>query len=113
MTRYGYIGLGDMGSAMAENLIRNSSDVTVYDINPEAVQEAVQHGATAATSPADVAQQSDVISICVPADEHIAQVLTGPEGVIEAANYGKSRYPHPFNSASRHHRQRQEHDERT
>ena len=29
MTRYGYIGLGDMGSAMAENLIRNSSDVTV------------------------------------------------------------------------------------
>ena len=54
MTRYGYIGLGDMGSAMAENLIRNSSDVTVYDINPEAVQEAVQHGATAATSPAAV-----------------------------------------------------------
>ena len=86
MTRYGYIGLGDMGSAMAENLIRNSSDVTVYDINPEAVQEAVQHGATAATSPADVAQQSDVISICVPADEHIAQVLTGPEGIIEAAH---------------------------
>ena len=77
VTRYGYIGLGDMGSAMAENLIRNSSDVTVYDINPEAVQEAVQHGATAATSPADVAQQSDVISICVPADEHITQVLTG------------------------------------
>ena len=86
MTRYGYIGLGDMGSAMAENLIRNSSDVTVYDINPEAVQEAVQHGATAATSPADVAQQSDVISICVPADEHITQVLTGPEGAIEAAH---------------------------
>ena len=57
-----------------------------YDINPEAVQESVQHGATAATSPADVAQQSDVISICVPADEHITQVLTGPEGVIEAAN---------------------------
>ena len=31
MTRYGYIGLGAMGSAMAENLIRNSSDVIVYD----------------------------------------------------------------------------------
>ena len=29
MTRYGYIGLGDMGSAMAENLIRNTSEVTV------------------------------------------------------------------------------------
>ena len=43
MTRYGYIGLGDMGSAMGENLIRNSSDVTVYDINPEAIQEAVHN----------------------------------------------------------------------
>jgi 3-hydroxyisobutyrate dehydrogenase-like beta-hydroxyacid dehydrogenase len=86
MTRYGYIGLGDMGSAMAENLIRNSNDVTVYDINQKAVQEAVQHGATAATSPADVARQSDVISICVPADEHINQVLTGPEGITEGAH---------------------------
>ena len=86
MTRYGYIGLGDMGSAMAENLIRNSNDVTVYDINPEAVQEAVEHGATAATSPAEVARQSDVISICVPADEHITQVLAGPEGITEGAH---------------------------
>ena len=86
MTRYGYIGLGDMGSAMAENLIRNTSEVTVYDIDQEAVQVAVQQGGTAATSPADVARQSDVISICVPADKHIIQVLTGPEGISEGAH---------------------------
>ncbi len=86
MARYGYIGLGDMGSAMAENLIRNSEAVTVYDINPKAVEVAVALGAKAAVNPADVASQSDVISICVPAAEHITQVFEGEGGLHEGAH---------------------------
>ena len=48
MSRYGYIGLGMMGSAMAENLIRRgSAPVTVHDLDPAAVDAAVSLGAEA------------------------------------------------------------------
>ncbi len=88
MTNYGYIGLGTMGSAMAENLIGTGANVTVYDLDADAVATAVQQGATAADSPAEVAAVSDVVSICVPAAEHIEAVLTGPGGIAEGTHDG-------------------------
>lgn len=87
-TRYGYIGLGMMGSAMAENLIGTGAPVTVHDLVPAAVDRAVAQGATAGSSAADVAANSDVVSICVPAAEHLAAVLDGPGGIAEGAHDG-------------------------
>ena len=87
MTRYGYIGLGMMGSAMAENLIRcGGGPVTVHDIDPAAVDAAVSLGAEAGASAAEVARASDVVSICVPAAAHIEAVLSGPGGIAEGAH---------------------------
>ena len=83
VSRYGYIGLGMMGSAMAENLIGAGAEVTVYDIDPAAMDAAVALGAAAADSPAEVAAVSDVVSVCVPAAEHLDQVLDGPGGLVE------------------------------
>ena len=89
MTRYGYIGLGMMGSAMAENLIRRGDrPVTVYDIDPAAVDAAVSLGADAVANAADVAAASDVVSVCVPAAAHIEAVLSGPGGMVEGAHDG-------------------------
>lgn len=83
MSRYGYIGLGMMGSAMVENLISTEAEVTVYDVDPAAVDAAVALGAAAAASPAEVAEVSDAVSVCVPAAEHLDQVLDGPGGLAE------------------------------
>ena len=89
MTRHGYIGLGMMGSAMAENLIRHGSgSVTVHDIDPAAVDAAVSLGAGAGASAAEVARASDVVSICVPAAAHIEAVMSGPGGIVEGAHEG-------------------------
>ncbi len=88
MTRYGYIGLGMMGSAMAENLIGTGTEVTVFDLDPAAVDAAVGRGATAADSPAQVAAASDAVSVCVPAAEHLDQVLDGPGGLAEGGRQG-------------------------
>ncbi len=91
MTRYGYIGLGVMGSAMAENLIRRAGgSVTVHDIDPAAVDAAVSLGAGAGASAAEVARASDVVSICVPAAAHIEAVLSGPGGISEGVHDGLS-----------------------
>ncbi len=89
MTRYGYIGLGIMGSAMAENLIgRARGSVTVHDIDPAAVDTAVSLGAASGASAAEVAQASDVVSVCVPAASHIEAVLSAPGGIVEGAHEG-------------------------
>ena len=89
MSRYGYIGLGMMGSAMAENLIRRGGgSVTVHDLEPAAVDAAVSLGAEAGTDAAAVARASDVVSVCVPAAAHIEAVLSGPGGIAEGAHGG-------------------------
>lgn len=86
MTRYGYIGLGMMGSAMVENLAAHADDLIVYDIDPAAMEAAVGLGAVAATSPAAVAAASDVVSICVPAAIHIEAVMSGESGIVEGVH---------------------------
>lgn len=88
VSRYGYIGLGMMGSAMAENLIGTGAEVTVYDVDPAAVDAAVALGAAAVDSPAEVAAVSDTVSVCVPAAEHLDQVLAGPGGLAEGVSGG-------------------------
>ena len=88
--RYGYIGLGDMGAAMAGHLLSTGATVTVFDLDAGAVERAVDQGAHAATSSAEVARASDVVSICVPAADHVEAVMTGPDGIGEGAHDGLS-----------------------
>lgn len=86
--RYGYIGLGMMGSAMAENLVGTGAPVMVHDLVPAAVDRAVGQGAVAGESAAEVAAASDIVSICVPAAEHLEAVLSGARGIGEGAHEG-------------------------
>jgi 3-hydroxyisobutyrate dehydrogenase-like beta-hydroxyacid dehydrogenase len=86
--RYGFIGVGDMGAAMVEHLLSTGADVTVYDLDEVAVQGAVELGAIAAPSAAELAGVVDVLSICVPAAHHIEVVLTGENGVADGAHPG-------------------------
>jgi 3-hydroxyisobutyrate dehydrogenase-like beta-hydroxyacid dehydrogenase len=89
MTTYGYIGLGMMGSAMAEHLIRRGNGpVTVHDLDAAAVDAAVALGADAGADAAAVARASDIVSVCVPAAAHIEAVLSGPGGIVEGARQG-------------------------
>jgi len=88
MTNYGYIGLGMMGSAMTERLVASGAAVTVFDLDQAAVDAAVALGATAASSPAAVAEASDIVSICVPASQHIEAVMSGADGIAEGAHEG-------------------------
>ena len=91
MTRYGFIGLGTLGSAMAESLIcRGGGPVMVHDIDPAAVEAAVALGAEAGACAADVARASEVVSVCVPAASDIEAVLSAPGGIAEGAHDGLS-----------------------
>jgi 3-hydroxyisobutyrate dehydrogenase-like beta-hydroxyacid dehydrogenase len=87
-TRAGYIGLGDMGKPMASRLAPAGFATTVFDLDDGPVAELVEGGARAGSSPRDVAERSDVLCICVPADAHVRAVLTGRDGALEGAAPG-------------------------
>jgi 3-hydroxyisobutyrate dehydrogenase-like beta-hydroxyacid dehydrogenase len=84
VTAYGYIGLGNMGSAMVERLASTGAVVTVFDLDANAVAAAVATGARAAGSAAEVVAAAEIISICVPAAEHITAVLRDISGTVRA-----------------------------
>ena len=84
----GFIGLGIMGKPMAKNLLKAGYSLVVYDVMAAPVTELVAAGATAGTSPKDVAAQCDLIITMLPNSPHVKTAVTGPNGVIEGAKPG-------------------------
>jgi len=86
--RVGFIGLGAMGSRMARNIIKAGYTTIVYDIRREAIEELVKLGALPASSPKEVASNSDVVLLSLPSSSHVEEVMLGPGGVLEGARPG-------------------------
>jgi 2-hydroxy-3-oxopropionate reductase len=86
--RIGFIGLGIMGKPMAKNLLKAGHTLVVYDIVEAPVQELVAAGATAGSSPKDVAARNDLIITMLPNSPHVKKAVLGESGVIEGAKKG-------------------------
>ena len=63
--RVSVIGLGNMGSALAEALINAGHEVTVWNRTPSKCDALVEKGASAAGSVAEAARATDVAIVCV------------------------------------------------
>lgn len=81
----GFIGLGHMGSPMAERLIDAGHDVIVCDTQPEATRRAVARGACAADTPRDVAERAETVLASLPSLQASLQVVGGPDGIIHGS----------------------------
>ena len=53
MTKVGFIGLGNMGMPMAQNLLKAAYEVTGFDLNVQATELLAANGGTSANSVAD------------------------------------------------------------
>jgi len=73
MLKLGFIGLGNMGEGMAQNLARAGFPLTVRDLRPEPVARLGALGARCAHSNFDVGQASDLVCIAVFTDEQVRQ----------------------------------------
>ncbi|NLP43074.1 MAG: 2-hydroxy-3-oxopropionate reductase [Peptococcaceae bacterium] len=88
MKKIGFIGLGIMGKPMSKNLLKAGYELIVYDLNESSINELVQAGAEAGTSPKDVASKSEVIITMLPNSPHVKEVVLGTNGVVEGAKKG-------------------------
>lgn len=81
MSTIGFIGLGQMGSPMASNLIKGGHSLKVFDISKDAVQTLVNQGAVAAATPAEAAADVEFIVTMLPNGTLVRNVVFGENGV--------------------------------
>ncbi len=90
--KIGFIGLGNMGSPMALNLLKAGNELIVFDVvqkNIDSLLEQSNHKATAASNVADLAQSRlDLIITMLPAAQHVRSVYLGVSGILENVNAG-------------------------
>lgn len=84
----GFIGLGLMGSAMAQRLFDDGYRLTVWNLEPDRAEAFAKQGATVAATPAEVALASDIVLLCVLDTAAVESVVFGPSGVSGAARAG-------------------------
>jgi 3-hydroxyisobutyrate dehydrogenase-like beta-hydroxyacid dehydrogenase len=82
--KIGFIGLGQMGAALAGQLMRAGHQVTVWNRTPKAVEALAAEGASAARTPAD-AMQGDVLFSMLASDEAMRTVGLDAELLDKAA----------------------------
>ena len=83
MSTVGFIGLGQMGAAMAANLIKGGNQLKIYDIDQAAMDKLVAEGAKACRNAADVAEGADFVITMLPNGSLVKEALLGETGVVK------------------------------
>ncbi len=74
-----FIGLGNMGAPMAENLLKAGYPLCVYDLSADALKRLQQVGASVAESPITAIKDAQVVISMLPAGEQVRSVYLGEE----------------------------------
>ncbi|CAG8620506.1 11443_t:CDS:2 [Paraglomus brasilianum] len=94
----GFIGLGQMGFKMAQNLYNKAdSSLIIYDINKSATQDFISMNKTSATdatlksidiaeSPVDIVRRASVVITMLPSSAHVEEVYLGKDGLVHGAD---------------------------
>jgi len=88
MAKIGFIGLGNMGLPMAQNLIKAGHRVEGLDVNAAAVEKLKAAGGTAAANAEELSARSDVIVTMLPSGKEVREVYLGANGIVDNAKAG-------------------------
>jgi 3-hydroxyisobutyrate dehydrogenase-like beta-hydroxyacid dehydrogenase len=80
--RVGFIGLGSQGAPMARRIVEAGHPLTIWARRPESTEPFADTAATVARSPAELAENSDVVCLCVVNDADVESVITRDDGVL-------------------------------
>jgi len=86
--RVGFIGLGSQGAPMAQRIVDADYETTLWARRPASLEPFLDTAAKIATSPAELAQGSDLVCLCVIGDDDVRELVTGPHGVLGALEPG-------------------------
>jgi len=88
MAKIGFIGLGNMGLPMAQNLLKAGHAVAGCDVVKAAVDKFGAAGGATAASAAQACAGPDVVITMLPAGAQVREVYLAPDGVLAKAGPG-------------------------
>jgi 3-hydroxyisobutyrate dehydrogenase len=88
MAKIGFIGLGNMGLPMAQNLLKAGYAVSGFDLNVDATERLAAAGGTRAQSIRDACEGAEVVITMLPAGEQVREVYFGDDGALAAVAPG-------------------------
>ncbi|WP_419920396.1 NAD(P)-dependent oxidoreductase [Candidatus Poriferisodalis sp.] len=95
-----FIGLGVMGYPMSGHLATAGHRVAVFNRTAQVAQRwQGEHTGSVAATPAAAAAGTDIVFMCVGADNDVRSVVYGPDGVLAAARPGSIVVDHTTASA--------------
>ena len=83
----GFIGLGNMGGAIALRLLRAGYPLTVLDLDDEKIQALKNNGASVAATPKEIAERSTIVLASLQPND-VEKVACGENGIAEAKKDG-------------------------
>jgi len=88
MATIGFIGLGNMGLPMAQNLVKSGHAVAGFDLSEYAAERLAAGGGTRANSVPDACKDAEIVITMLPAGEQVREVYLGAQGVLAAVAAG-------------------------
>ncbi|MAP39793.1 MAG: 3-hydroxyisobutyrate dehydrogenase [Dehalococcoidia bacterium] len=88
METIGFIGLGNLGTAIAQNIQNAGYPMVVYDIREGATKPLLEEGSRLAAAPDEVASLSDVTFTSLPGPREVEDVTLGLHGVLNGIKEG-------------------------
>ena len=87
--KIGFIGLGNVGGKLANNLIKSRYKVIVRDLDAKLSKKFKKKGAVIACSPKELAESSDIVITCLPSPKTCSKVMTAKNGVLKGLSKNK------------------------
>ncbi len=87
--RIGFIGIGLMGHGIAKNLVTKGYPLTVrVNRNRKPLEDLLAAGATEVKTNAEVAQNADIVFLCVTGAPQVEEIVNGKDGIASVARRG-------------------------
>ena len=88
MAKIGFIGLGNMGLPMAQNLLKAGHAVAGFDVKEDAMEKLAAAGGRAVRSLAETCTDAEIVITMLPAGEQVREVYLEGDGVLSAVAPG-------------------------
>ncbi len=82
----GFIGLGNVGSKLANNILQADYNLFIYDLNKSTSNELVNKGAVWKNSVKEIVDNTSLIITCLPSPQAVTEVVESKLGMIENIN---------------------------
>ena len=78
-----FIGVGNMGNPMAQQLVKAGQNVKVFDVSPDVIEIAKQSGLNVISSMEELLEGATTVISMLPEGKHVRSLYLGDNGILK------------------------------